>query len=81
MHCDPQPPLLISAYFGKHVPFFRLTSGGSFAINKATLSILGSPQNILFWYSKQHNALLLTAVEQPTALSFPVPDYRYNSRQ
>ena len=76
---DPQPRLLVSSHFGKHVPFFRLTSGGSFTINKNALSILGNPQNVLFWYSKQRNILLLTAVEQPTAHSFFIAAYCYSS--
>ena len=34
----------------------------------------------MFWYSKQRNTLLLAAVDQPTATSFSIPDYCYNTR-
>ena len=80
MHFDTPPQLLSSTCFGKHTPSIRLAKGSTLTINRATLHILGCPQNILFWYSEQQNTFVLTAVKQSTALSFSIPAYCYNPR-
>ena len=77
MRSDIQTKLNKSSQAERRVPSFRIPQGRELSITKASLTLLGQPQNIQFWFSKSNNALLLGVADEPSPWSFQVGEYCY----
>ena len=61
-------------------PALRVKRGKEMSINRKALYALGTPENILFWWSESQRVLLIGVAPEEAHLSFKISDRYYNTK-
>ena len=58
----------------------RVDIGNEIGMNKTVIEALNHPKNLNFWWSKNERVLAISAADNPTDRSIPIPDFFYKTR-
>jgi hypothetical protein len=58
----------------------RIDAGVIMGLNRTVLKMLKSPAHLHFWWGEREKVLAISAADEPTDLSVPLPEYFYGHK-